>query len=341
MRIRVSKREQNKKSIETLLTEIIGAAGAAGVTITAIEAVAGYDRHTIVKYLLVLEQRNIISCRPIGKAKVWSLDTAPLQSVFRALSQPKSFVEQVLSVVMTSVPQGLVIVDSQHRILYANQVAQLMDKDKKAQSQYIYELFGLENPVRLSKLVSLFDQSETTAKQTILAPNNKWYSLSMQSFLKGNQRAVVVLIDDITAQKIAQQTIIDQSSLLGAERNALDAATIMAETDVRGVITYVNDKFCKISGYSRKELIGNTHSVVNSGYHPKSFWANLWKTIGSGVVWQGEIKNKRKDGTFYWVDSVIAPVFDAKKKPIKYLAIRYDITKYKEPSLLKIKAKRK
>jgi len=351
-RNRVSKREQNKKDIETLLVEIIGAAGAVGATITAIEALAGYDRHTIVKYLLVLEQRNTIACRHIGKAKVWSLDTAPLESVFRALVQPKSFIEQVLSAVMGSVPLGLVIVDSQYRILFANETAQKMNKseahasphmisavDKSAKTflppQYIFELFGLENPVRLSRLVALFDAQETVGKQTLLAPNNRWYSLSMQAFSKGNQRAAVVLINDITEQKNAQQLIVDQAALLSAERRALDTAAIIAETDVAGVITHVNDKFCRISGYSRKELLGKTHAVVNSRYHPKSFFSMLWRTIRAGNVWQGEIKNKRKDGSYYWVDSVIAPVLDAQKKPIKYLAIRYDITKYKEPALLR------
>lgn len=332
-----SKRMQKKQSMETLLLKIVGSAGASGATITAIETAANYDRHTIVKYLLVLEQRGFISCRIIGKAKVWSLNTAPFQAIFQALENPKSFLEQVLTAVISSIPQGLAVIDNQHKLLYTNMVAKKMNSSATT----LYELLQLENPVRLTALGSLLDGSQDAAQQQLLSPNGKWYTLSYQAFSRGEQRAVVVLIADITSQRNAQQLIAQQSALLSAERRALDASAIVAETDLRGVITYVNDKFCKISGYSRGELIGKTHAIINSGLHPKSFWANVWKTIACGNVWQGEIRNKRKDGTFYWVDSVIAPVLDAKKKPIKYLAIRFDITQYKDPSLLYTQTKRK
>lgn len=130
-----------------------------------------------------------------------------------------------------------------------------------------------------------------------------------------------------------------KSALVGAERAtktantyrfALDSIAIVALTDQSGKITYANDNFCRISKYSRDELVGKTHRLVNSGAHPKSFFNDMWRTISSGLIWQGEIQNKAKDGSLYWVDTSIVPIFDKESGISGYLAARRDITAKKQ-----------
>lgn len=133
----------------------------------------------------------------------------------------------------------------------------------------------------------------------------------------------------------------DSHAELDSIRTALDRQAILAVTNRGGRVLEVNDRFCQISKYSREELVGRPHNIVNSGHHPPEFFAEMWQTISSGNSWRGDIRNRAKDGTHYWVDTTIAPRFGPNGKVIGYVSIRYDITARKEAEAALVEAYRK
>ncbi len=141
-----------------------------------------------------------------------------------------------------------------------------------------------------------------------------------------SNKAAPKAVNNEVAEKKLQETLRE----LEFQKFAIDQAAIVAVTGLAGEIIYVNSKFCEISGYSQEELIGKNHQATSLDYHSPEFFADLLETIGNGKVWRGEVCNKAKDDSYYWTDSTIIPLLDNHGKPIKYLAIRFDISDRKK-----------
>ena len=321
-----------KKYLQEELVQAIAASGAQGATILEIERKVTFERHTVSKYLIHLENKGVLSHRDVGKAKLWFINRAPIQTVLSSSSPDKSFAEKILSNMIETLPYGLTVIDGQYTILFVNEY--LKNKYGPVEGKIFFrEFLGKDNPLSLKELRLVVESKSGHAHFEITDRHGKVLAIKANTLtLPDHSLAIILLVEDITSRVHAEQKILEQKNMLEAERRALNSAAIVAETDIKGRITYVNDQFVKISGYSEKELLGNDHRIVNSGYHPKPFFREMWKTISSGKVWHGEIKNKAKDGHFYWVDSVITPVLGKNGRPVKYLSIRFDITKQKMKS---------
>jgi PAS domain S-box-containing protein len=169
------------------------------------------------------------------------------------------------------------------------------------------------------------DEEKIKRADELIIANNE---LLFQNIEKDNRAAELVNANnELLLSEIRLKASLKKTS---EYQDALDASTIIAITNEKGIIKKANQNFCKISKYSEEELLGKDHRILNSGFHPKEFFKTMWATIGSGKIWKGEIKNKAKDGTFYWVDTTIVPFLNEGVNPYKYVAIRVDITKRME-----------
>lgn len=189
----------------------------------------------------------------------------------------------------------------------------------------------------LAELPQLFERGYHTHEYRFRLANGSYAWMSNQLHLvrdsQGNPLEIVGYFADISLQKqneLERQQLLQE---LTSFKQALDESAIVAVTNAQGIITYVNQRFSEISGYSTAETLGQTHSLVKSGVHGADFYRHLWGTITQGKIWRGEICNRAKDGRLYWLESTIIPFLDAQGKPYQYLAVRFDLTQRKQAEL--------
>ncbi|MGB9113705.1 putative bifunctional diguanylate cyclase/phosphodiesterase [Bradyrhizobium sp.] len=242
--------------------------------------------------------------------------------------------EMLLKTAIESTPHGLCIFDADLRVLVSNSHFAEMYGLTPAQTRPGTPLREILNS-RVAASYSPPDAaryiadclsnagSGETHHATDELRNGTIIAVSRHPMLEGG---LIEIHSDVTDARLAEARAEAARQELIENQYAIDQAVIVGVTDLRGVITYANDNFCKISGYSRAELLGQNHRILKSGMHSKAFFRKMYRCIANGEVWRGELCNKAKSGALYWVDTVITPQLGADGKPIGYMAIRIDIT---------------
>ena len=243
-----------------------------------------------------------------------------------------------LRTLIENIDEGISLIDKELNIIYNSNSSKKIIGFDTVTNQFS-NLRALIHPEDLDEVITLLQElflipgeSKTYSFRMMhLSGNFIWLKCIFTNLLNDpNINGIICNYKEVTAQRKSEDLLQNSIQELSAYKYALDEAAIVAITDQKGIINHVNDNFCKISKYSREELIGQDHRIINSSYHDKAFIQNLWVTIANGKIWRDEIKNKAKDGSYYWVDTTIIPFLNKKGKPYQYVAIRSDITDKKE-----------
>jgi PAS domain S-box-containing protein len=243
---------------------------------------------------------------------------------------------------------GFIVIDNDGKIIHSNTFAKRLLSSKKIVSRqpsfFVDFLTADSQQLWRNRFPAIQNQPKHKQIEVELVSDNaeacfvevkatrlaNWDSLELMHVKGENKSLFQLTLFDVSEKQAVIADNTDLNSQLDAMKIALDQHASVSVADTDGIITYANDKFSTISQYSVKELIGQDHRILNSGTHSDNFFADMWQTISSGDVWHGIIKNKAKDGSFYWVSSTIVPILNEQNQPKSYISIRTDITSTKE-----------
>lgn len=244
--------------------------------------------------------------------------------------------ERELDAILRNIPVGISRLDRSLRLVYANPalVFNLALPAENLRGALLTELLPPGQGGRIQQGLTQALRGDFVDFDLVL-PNQRGETVNVAASVvpefsdTGTVSGLLFIVTDTTERERTHRQLLESTKEIGELKSALDAHAIVAINDAQGVLTRVNDKFCSISQYPRSELIGRTHHIVNSGHHPSSFFSELWHTVTRGQVWNGEICNRAKDGSLYWVYATIVPFIGKEGVPVQYLAIQADITERK------------
>jgi PAS domain S-box-containing protein len=256
---------------------------------------------------------------------------------------------ETMRILLNTLSDGVYATDLEGRLTFMNATAEklLGWQEKELIGRPVHEIVqhlfpdGSLFPAEISPQLSVIRNGESIdGSGHYLNRDRKFFPidyLARPIKVGGKLTGALVSFHDISLRqeaennlRMAYDRLRETLSELEFQKYALDQHAIVSMTDPSGNIIYVNNKFKEISQYSNEELIGQNHRILNSGYHPYEFFREMWKTIARGKIWHGEVKNHRKDGIHYWVDSTIVPFMNDQGHPVRYISIRTDITARKE-----------
>lgn len=234
-----------------------------------------------------------------------------------------------LEVIFTNTVEEILLLDAEGKVIMYNQAFEKFitwaTGKPPAVGGYVWDTTVSERSQASKQLLARALAGETVTLDAAIRAHGTEviHELRYQPvFIGGVAKYVTIISIDVTERKKRER-------LLNDFQQAVYRSSIVSRADRKGIITYVNDRFVEISGYSEKELVGSNHRIINSGFHPKGFWVDMWKTISAGHIWREEVKNRAKDGSYYWVDTFIMPFVDEKGNVLEFLSIRNDISKRK------------
>lgn len=214
---------------------------------------------------------------------------------------------------------------------WSDKVYEILQKSPHAHKPHIKDFRAYIPEETLLELKAMKTSHFDMTFQTKVENADKWMRIKgKKEVFEDESYEYQGIIQDVTRDILKERVHLSSNIELSSFEKGLDQFSIVARTDAQGRIIQANKEFCRLSKYTEEELIGKDHRIVNSGHHPKSFFAEMWKCIKEGKNWRGEIKNRAKDGSYYWVDTIIIPIRNSSEELVEILSFRFEITQHKQ-----------